>query len=167
MPVPSWGSKGKGPLQTIDTAKLTATITRMREIGSALERYKVENGAYPGNLAPVRAGMPGTPSDSWGARMTYEPYDESRAEPGFFDSYDLISPGQDGLFDTSDDLVLNNGFVRVPRPEERDEETADASDGGFVDPGPSNVGPGPVGQRALGAAREAAGRARNRTLPDE
>ena len=71
-------------------------------LGSALDQYRLDNGAYPGNLDDLQQ-RPGSaanwngpylkkavPSDPWGFAYKY------KCCPGQFGEYDLWSEGADG-----------------------------------------------------------------------
>jgi general secretion pathway protein G len=79
-------------------------------IKTALDRYQIDNGAYPSNfndliLKPTDITnwsgpyLDGIPSDRWGNKFIYE-------FPGKHNtnSYDLMSLGQDGKKGTEDDI---------------------------------------------------------------
>lgn len=163
-------SGGVGPNQVLDRTRLTGTISKMQEVGGALESFNAQYGGYPGEVSEAR-DRPGIPSDSWGAKLSYTPYEFIREIDGIelYREYELVSRGPDGLMDTDDDLVYADGVIVSTgvgldddQPESggrmRDEY---AGPGGMVDPGPSS-GPGPVGKRALQGARDAAAAAKKR-----
>jgi type II secretory pathway pseudopilin PulG len=114
------------------------TMAEMRSIGAALEGFRASAGVYPGGesfaeVAPQLGahGWAGGTQDGWGHELRWscwEPDGDGCA------SYQLVSPGRDGVFDAGDgytegplpandfdsDLVLNDGmFSRWPESEGR------------------------------------------------
>lgn len=97
-----------------DQARVTIAKTQMKQVGSALDLYKLDNNRYPTTeqglqaLVEKPAGspeprnwnpdgyMPSLPQDPWG-----NPYDYS--SPGISGPYDLISYGADGREGGEDD----------------------------------------------------------------
>jgi type II secretory pathway pseudopilin PulG len=83
-------------LNAIDRGKQKRTMADLRSMGAAIEAYSTEHGAYPvapdletlcAQLQPACAG--GLPRDGWGHPL--------RASSDGT-SYELISPGKDGVF---------------------------------------------------------------------
>lgn len=90
-----------------DQARVTVAKTQMKQVGNALDLYKLDNSRYPSTEQGLRAlvekptgspeprnwspegYMPSLPEDPWG-----NPYDYS--SPGITGPYDLISYGADG-----------------------------------------------------------------------
>lgn len=78
------------------------TINNCKEIMVALEHYKASQKIYPENLPELITKNPLlSPTDQWG--NTYEYHIENHGI-----HFILISAGQDGKFNTSDDLVFKH-----------------------------------------------------------
>ncbi len=151
----------KGPQAIIDQTRVTGTVTQMRAIASRLQNYRLQADGFPDSLdtlGQVRS------VDSWGAEMVYEPEGRKVERDGeqTFPHYSLTSRGQDGLLDSDDDIVMEDGIVRMA---DLDDESAVAKEqegiGGMVDPGPSGSNL-PAARRALSNARRIAGEANKR-----
>ncbi len=100
-------------VKTYDKAKETGTAGDMQAIGKAITLFQMDNGDYPsaggidallGQLNPDYLRM-GANTDKWGNRLIYN------VRPG---GYRLVSKGDDGQEGTEDDLVLENGHLKLP-----------------------------------------------------
>ncbi|MFN7973621.1 MAG: hypothetical protein U0166_14940 [Acidobacteriota bacterium] len=154
------------PLAVIDSTKLTGTMLKLKELAGAIENWRVEHGGYPPDLSTARERS-GSPSDSWGGEIVYapkRPMGNDNDGMKMFGTYTLTSRGMDGLLDTDDDLVFENGFIRggvpdmlghpggqVAHSDPVGEEARTVTDG-MVDPGPSSEAL-PAARRALEQAR--------------
>lgn len=90
-----------------DQARVTVAKTQMKQVGNALDLYKLDNNRYPSTEQGLRAlvekptgspeprnwnpdgYMPSMPQDPWGNSYDY-------SSPGINGDYDLISYGADG-----------------------------------------------------------------------
>lgn len=78
------------------------TINSFRQISIALDRYKESKKAYPGNIAELITQNPLlSRTDQWG-----NPYQYRIENNGAH--FILTSAGQDGKFNTKDDLIFRN-----------------------------------------------------------
>ncbi len=122
-------------LKAIDRSRRSTTLTDMRTVGDALERYAVDHLAYP-DAAGIEALRPELEpdyvkqlpaTDGWGHPFVFEAGEEGA-------TYTLLSPGKDGLLQPSDpaeaardfaaDIVLVDG-VFMQRPASRPGEAED------------------------------------------
>lgn len=90
-----------------DDAKIAVTKTQIRNIGSALDLYKLDNGSYPSTSQGLQAlvtqpsGYPSAKNWKQGGYLGSVPQDAWDNEylyisPGSTGPYDLISLGSDG-----------------------------------------------------------------------
>jgi hypothetical protein len=96
----------------LSRSKHVATVSTLRSIASAMETFLAIEGKYPpvrdidelpGRLSPrYMKDVPRT--DAWGRKLDL-------AVVSTLDGYLLISAGADGKFETTDDIVLENGRV--------------------------------------------------------
>jgi hypothetical protein len=88
-------------------AEYSKTKTAMTKLLAALELYNVEKGSYPENIKTLEPDyIPSTDlKDAWDNKIIYK----YRGNQG----YHLISKGPDGLINTDDDIICQNGeFIK-------------------------------------------------------
>jgi hypothetical protein len=88
-------------------AEISKTKIAMAKLSAALEVYNVEKGSYPENIKTLEPDyIPSTDiKDAWGHKIVYQ-LDRKQG-------YQLISPGPDGIKDTADDIICQNGeFIK-------------------------------------------------------
>jgi hypothetical protein len=88
-------------------AEISKTKIAMAKLSAALEVYNVEKGSYPEDIKTLEPDyIPSTDiKDAWGHKIVYK----HRRNQG----YQLISPGPDGIKDTDDDIICQNGeFIK-------------------------------------------------------
>ena len=83
-----------------DYFKKRDTINNCKEITAALKRYKQSTKAYPASLSELRNPLLSS-HDQWGNAFQY--HSENNGT-----HFILTSAGQDGKFNTGDDLVFKN-----------------------------------------------------------
>jgi len=89
-------------------AEISQTKTAMTKLLAALEVYNVEKGSYPENIKTLEPDyIPSTElKDAWDNKIIYK----LRGNQG----YQLISKGPDGLINTKDDIICQNGeFIKI------------------------------------------------------
>lgn len=94
----------------VDRARQERTLGRLESLRAALERYRIDHGAYPSGASLDGIGADLVPLymprmetlDAWGNPLSY-------AASG--DSYTIVSAGDDGRSGTPDDLVLRDGAI--------------------------------------------------------
>jgi hypothetical protein len=88
-------------------AEISKTKIAMAKLSAALEVYNVEKGSYPENIKTLEPDyIPSTDiKDAWGNKILYQ-LDRKQG-------YRLTSPGPDGIKDTDDDIICQNGeFIK-------------------------------------------------------
>lgn len=86
-------------VKAFSKAKQEATKTNMASLAREIYSYIAQAGRSPKSLKEFRTLHPlrGTVLDAWGTVIKYERLSD--------DDFRLISAGQDGTFNTSDDIV--------------------------------------------------------------
>jgi hypothetical protein len=87
--------------------EISETQSNMIKLSAALEVYNVEKGSYPEDIKTLEPDyIPSTDiKDTWGNKIVYQ-LDRKQG-------YQLISPGPDGIKDTDDDIICQNGeFIK-------------------------------------------------------
>lgn len=95
-----FGTKGqKGQLEVIEESRETAMgvidQTHVYSIGQLVVAYKLENNRMPESMEDLPGGD--AVKDRWGQSYRFRKVDEM--------TFELISAGRDGEFETEDDLV--------------------------------------------------------------
>lgn len=98
------GIVGYNLIGVVGKAKTDATIASMRTVQGALQQYFVQYNGYPGSgqlavLVNTRL-LAEMPKDAWGREFDY--YSPTQGFP-----YELISYGEDGLPQTTDDINVH------------------------------------------------------------
>lgn len=91
-------------------AEISKTKIAMAKLSAALEVYNVEKGSYPKSIKTLEPDyIPSTDiKDAWGNKILYK-LDRKQG-------YQLASRGPDGIKDTDDDLICQNGeFIKPSR----------------------------------------------------
>lgn len=114
---------GTNVMGRLGEARIEETKIQMKQIESGLKLFKVDNGFYPETQQglqaliqepsvgrePLRYARDGylegdrVPSDAWGNEFIYIGPDQT--QDGYFE---IISPGEDGVPDTEDDITSRN-----------------------------------------------------------
>ena len=88
--------------------EISQTKTAMTRLLAALELYNVEKGSYPENIKTLEPDYIAFTDikDAWDNKIIYK----HRGNQG----YQLISKGPDGLSNTEDDIICQNGeFIKT------------------------------------------------------
>jgi hypothetical protein len=88
-------------------AEISKTKIALAKLSAALEIYNVEKGSYPENIKTLEPDyIPSTDiKDAWDNKILYQ-LDRKQG-------YRLTSPGPDGVKNTADDLICQNGeFIK-------------------------------------------------------
>jgi hypothetical protein len=88
-------------------AEISKTKIALAKLSAALEIYNVEKSSYPENIKTLEPDyIPSTDiKDAWDNKILYQ-LDRKQG-------YQLISPGPDGVKNTDDDIICQNGeFIK-------------------------------------------------------
>ena len=98
-----------------------ASRARMLELSLAIQAYQKQHRMLPSpQLTELRAAglVSGPITDEWGKGLRYRPTGElAAANPAatpLITQYSIVSAGEDGVFGTADDLVLQDGVFITP-----------------------------------------------------
>ena len=89
-------------VKAFDEVKFELTRVNMTALERVITSFIVSEGRTPENLNEVQAlrFQPAAKLDAWGRAIKYEKLSD--------ENFRLISAGKDGVFDTEDDIVLND-----------------------------------------------------------
>jgi hypothetical protein len=116
-----------GELRRREESRAAATRAEMYHLAGALQRYHARYGAYPARLGDLSRLGDGErvadTRDSWQRKIAYTGYNgglASAARPSAIStSYELRSPGPDGIAGTPDDLIMRDGLIVDPGDADR------------------------------------------------
>ncbi len=107
---------GTNVIGRLDKARLETTKIQIKQLETALKQFKLDNAFYPETQQSLQAlvtpptvgripNLEGStvPKDQWGNEFIYIGPDQTQDG-----SYEIISPGPDGLYPSDDDISSRN-----------------------------------------------------------
>ena len=96
--------------------QVATTQASMYRVASLLEEYKLKVGSYPSNIQDFKKVIAESlPSDYWDQSIRYERRTGQVADRSGFEinTFELRSPGPDGVIGNDDDIVMRDGIVQA------------------------------------------------------